>query len=192
MPIRFRCTFCNQLMGIAKRKAGAVVRCPACASQVTVPAPPSEQRAAPAPREPARRVPSPPIFERSDFGELFERPARAQAPGGSPGRLAPAVELPALPPAPAAKDDRPDPAPWATPERPPPGIWLTSGHATLLGIAAAVALALAFAAGLWLGMTLQARAQADPVGRAVPARAPGALVSGGWVGVQGGVFSCRP
>src|SRR5947209_460375 len=28
MPIRFRCAYCNQLMGIARRKAGTVVRCP--------------------------------------------------------------------------------------------------------------------------------------------------------------------
>jgi len=39
MPIRFRCAYCNQLMGIAKRKAGQVVTCPKCAGQVVVPAP---------------------------------------------------------------------------------------------------------------------------------------------------------
>src|SRR5262249_61750502 len=37
MPIRFRCAYCNQLMGIARRKAGNVVRCPRCAGQVIVP-----------------------------------------------------------------------------------------------------------------------------------------------------------
>ena len=37
MPIRFRCAYCNQLMGIARRKAGTVVRCPTCAGQVIVP-----------------------------------------------------------------------------------------------------------------------------------------------------------
>ena len=30
MPIRFRCAYCNQLMGIARRKAGTVIRCPNC------------------------------------------------------------------------------------------------------------------------------------------------------------------
>src|SRR5262249_32266945 len=39
MPIRFRCAYCNQLMGIARRKAGTVVRCPRCAGQVIVPDP---------------------------------------------------------------------------------------------------------------------------------------------------------
>jgi hypothetical protein len=38
MPIRFRCAYCNQLMGIGRRKAGAVVRCPRCAGEVIVPA----------------------------------------------------------------------------------------------------------------------------------------------------------
>jgi len=37
MPIRFRCAYCNQLMGISHRKVGAVVRCPKCSGQVVVP-----------------------------------------------------------------------------------------------------------------------------------------------------------
>ena len=37
MPIRFRCAYCNQLLGIARRKAGTVVRCPGCSGQVVVP-----------------------------------------------------------------------------------------------------------------------------------------------------------
>jgi DNA-directed RNA polymerase subunit RPC12/RpoP len=39
VPIRFRCAYCNQLMGIAKRKAGSIVRCPKCSGQVVVPDP---------------------------------------------------------------------------------------------------------------------------------------------------------
>lgn len=39
MPIRFRCAYCNQLMGIARRKAGTVVRCPKCAGEIIVPMP---------------------------------------------------------------------------------------------------------------------------------------------------------
>ena len=38
MPIRFRCAYCKQLMGIGRRKAGAIVRCPRCAGEVIVPA----------------------------------------------------------------------------------------------------------------------------------------------------------
>jgi phage FluMu protein Com len=37
MPIRFRCAYCNQLMGISRRKAGTVVRCPKCAGEIIVP-----------------------------------------------------------------------------------------------------------------------------------------------------------
>jgi hypothetical protein len=39
MPIRFRCAYCNQLMGIARRKAGSVVKCPKCAGEIIVPTP---------------------------------------------------------------------------------------------------------------------------------------------------------
>ena len=39
MPIRFRCAYCNQLMGISRRKVGNVVRCPKCGGQVVVPNP---------------------------------------------------------------------------------------------------------------------------------------------------------
>src|SRR5262249_59525811 len=38
MPIRFRCPFCNQLLGIARRKAGTAVQCPTCRGRVTGPA----------------------------------------------------------------------------------------------------------------------------------------------------------
>src|SRR4051812_33517447 len=37
MPVRFRCAYCNQLMGISHRKMGTVVRCPKCSGQVVVP-----------------------------------------------------------------------------------------------------------------------------------------------------------
>ena len=53
MPIRFRCAYCNQLMGISRRKAGTVVRCPSCSGQVVVPNPASE------PTEKPHEAPSP-------------------------------------------------------------------------------------------------------------------------------------
>ena len=37
MPIRFRCSHCSRLLGIARRKAGTQVRCPECSQSVTVP-----------------------------------------------------------------------------------------------------------------------------------------------------------
>jgi len=38
MPIRFRCNHCERLLGIARRKAGAQIRCPQCGESITVPA----------------------------------------------------------------------------------------------------------------------------------------------------------
>jgi hypothetical protein len=38
MPIRFYCPFCDQLLGISSKKAGAVIECPSCHGQVGVPA----------------------------------------------------------------------------------------------------------------------------------------------------------
>jgi phage FluMu protein Com len=37
MPIRFRCTHCERRLGIARRKAGHVIRCPQCGENITVP-----------------------------------------------------------------------------------------------------------------------------------------------------------
>lgn len=37
MPIQFRCPHCTRLLGVARRKAGAQVRCPRCGRPATVP-----------------------------------------------------------------------------------------------------------------------------------------------------------
>ena len=37
MPIRFRCSQCDRLLGIAKRKAGTRINCPQCGEETTVP-----------------------------------------------------------------------------------------------------------------------------------------------------------
>jgi hypothetical protein len=37
MAIRFYCPFCDRLLGIAQRRAGAVVECPSCHGKVGVP-----------------------------------------------------------------------------------------------------------------------------------------------------------
>ena len=39
MPIRFRCSYCNRLLGIATRKAGMETTCPHCGYTITVPLP---------------------------------------------------------------------------------------------------------------------------------------------------------
>src|SRR5437870_12831859 len=77
MPIRFRCAYCNQLMGIARRKAGTVIRCPNCAGQVIVPNPEPGAEEPPGHLAPQPAAPQPslqenaPLFEGSDFDTLF-------------------------------------------------------------------------------------------------------------------------
>jgi DNA-directed RNA polymerase subunit RPC12/RpoP len=73
MPIRFRCVYCSQLLGIARRKAGSVVRCTHCNGEIVVPEPAA---ALPTKREKSRK--SEPelvgsgIFERNDFDDLLK------------------------------------------------------------------------------------------------------------------------
>jgi hypothetical protein len=74
MPIRFRCGHCNQLMGIGHKKAGTVVRCPTCTSEVTVPEPNAKVSEGP------KRERQPDVFERSDFDEIFQVLNRPQRP----------------------------------------------------------------------------------------------------------------
>ena len=162
MPIRFRCAYCNQLLGIARRKAGTVVRCPTCAGQVIVPTVEAE------PGQPPSSGSEPFLFERSDFDEILntdgdQAVALNRKPNGSD-------EAPASVPAPAEP-----PGAWGThPEPPydvqrltpaPPGAARTTGRpfaialsraqATLLVVAAIVLLALVFAGGVLVGFLLR-------------------------------------
>lgn len=111
MPIRFRCVYCEQLLGIARRKAGTVVKCPNCAGQLIVPAPDAATinsteedddatAAAPDKEDLSARTAQAPakvtaaagaksdateaglLFERNDFDELL-RPAVAKRNSGS-------------------------------------------------------------------------------------------------------------
>ena len=50
MPIRFRCRYCSQLMGISRMQAGKVVDCPSCGRQLRVPVADGRGQAVPAPR----------------------------------------------------------------------------------------------------------------------------------------------
>jgi len=74
MPIRFRCAYCNQLLGIARRKAGTVVRCPTCAGQVVVPTVETNEPEG----QPGEEKQL--IFERSDFDELLNPNDSGRAP----------------------------------------------------------------------------------------------------------------
>src|SRR5437763_16230306 len=74
MPIRFRCAYCKQLMGIARRKAGTVVSRPKCAGQVVVPTPPPGEDDGPDPREAVANQSEggkEALFEQSDFEKVF-------------------------------------------------------------------------------------------------------------------------
>jgi hypothetical protein len=153
MPIRFRCSYCNQLMGISRRKAGATVRCPSCDGEIVVPPAEAEQT------ERAGGGPAPFVFDRPDFDLGLKEAAPAAAPRPSPavpGKVPAAPrETPAAdPPADLAIDvERVEGEP-ARPPAPPRGIFLTPTLATLLCVAVIIALALAFAAGLLVGRFL--------------------------------------
>jgi len=174
MPIRFRCGNCNQLLGISRRKAGTVVRCPTCATEVVVP----HQDNAPARIEGTSPTEdnggAAPIFEGSDFGKLFEPAAEPAQPATR------AVAAPAPPPT-AAAGPPPDwkpanefafdvepvsvtgvPAAARSPAARAQGIVVTPGWATILAVVVIILLALAFALGLGVGYVLFRSSNTSP------------------------------
>jgi phage FluMu protein Com len=83
MPIKFRCAYCNQLMGIARRKAGTIVTCPACKGQIIVPPQaPAEPAAVPQSAPDPVQMPKINVFEEQDFdAALFHKSPVAAGPG---------------------------------------------------------------------------------------------------------------
>ncbi|HEX4589759.1 MAG TPA: hypothetical protein VH120_07510 [Gemmataceae bacterium] len=140
MPIRFRCVYCNQLLGISRRKAGTIVRCTSCEGQLIVPEPsdaaapagPPEQPPAPTEKSDAS---GPKPFEAAEF-DAFLEPLSA---GGGP--------IVANPPALAKR------LPTVAEVQSPvfsltmKGLWIGVGAALL-------ALGVSFAAGLTVGLAL--------------------------------------
>jgi phage FluMu protein Com len=156
MPIRFRCQYCNQLLGIARRKAGMQVECPTCHGHVTVPETDAAAAAAAAAAAPAAAPaaagtgPAAPLFERSDFPDFLNPPAEVPA---FPDVASPPPP-PAVPDNPPAYDvDRLPPAALSPSQgtRPATGIFLSPAQATALTIVAVFLLAVAFGAGLLVG-----------------------------------------
>jgi hypothetical protein len=157
MPIRFRCAYCNQLMAIARRKAGTVVRCPTCSGQVVVPATEPPQGNGPG------AVPGPAgggVFERSDFEQVFQNaPVPVPAPAPAPSTQGPGFALgpePASVQAPSDFDVQP--VPLTVPGsaaflRRPEGLVLTPARGVLLTLIVVVLLALAFLAGFLVGQS---------------------------------------
>ncbi len=146
MPVRFRCRYCNQLLGIAHRKVGMEVNCPTCHHAVVVPPHDSPDVDQPAPRKD-------PLFEGSDLDALL-KPAIVPSP--EPAKAAP----PAPAPLPIVFDVEPFnvPRPGLPVAAPPPaaaaGVTLSPLQATLLTVGAVLVLAVAFAAGLLIGRFL--------------------------------------
>jgi phage FluMu protein Com len=139
MPIRFRCQFCNQLLGIARRKAGTQVECPTCHNHVQVP---TTEPAQPAPVTAPQR----PLFEQSDFDNFLQPAREPAAPAPAPAPLQPPDHR-----VPSYDVDRLDPAALAPPRQQPAGVFLSPSQATLLTVAAVFLLAIAFGAGLLIG-----------------------------------------
>lgn len=124
MPIRFRCAYCNQLMGISHRKAGTVVKCPKCAGDIIVPVP-----------EGTAPSPGPDAFDDANFDPRAEDPV-----DGSAGMTAAVDEPSGLAPV------RPAPAP---PRR--FGIFLSIGTLLISMLVIVLLLVLMFVLGLIIG-----------------------------------------
>src|SRR4051812_20151282 len=143
MPLRFRCAYCNQLMGIARRKAGTVVRCPTCSGQVVVPNPEDGAAESEEPSPPPHPQPKgPELFDRSDFGDdLFHsaHPSAARGLAGAGGFLPVPQQQPKAPAVPPRGFDVvPAPPPsggsYLGPAPAPPGILLTPGKLAVLAV----------------------------------------------------------
>jgi phage FluMu protein Com len=160
MPIRFRCVYCDKLLGIARRKAGAVVNCPQCSQPLIVPTPEPE----PEPTAAAAGAPVPPpvpgrLFERDDFEAMLRGDATFRTPSVPPPRKR---NRPPKPPPPreyADRDTAPPPVPPAVPLSAPPrptGMILTPLRLILLLIAVFFLTGLAFGGGILVGRMMVA------------------------------------
>lgn len=106
MPIRFRCSYCNRLLGIATRKAGMETTCPHCGYTITVPVP----------QEDDGRT------ERMNLDDVEAALGRGATEVIQPAAVAAPLSLgPSLPPAekPRAEAPKPPAYPKSTPAPPP-------------------------------------------------------------------------
>jgi len=140
MPIRFRCPHCQQLLGIAHRKAGRIVDCPTCHNQLLVPKASKE----PEPEAPPAEAKSPALFERSDFDAVLRGPASPQ-PAPLPPPPPGGYDVEVLKPAPAGPGPLPPPAPIPSASTSTITVWV---------VVVLLTLGVAFAAGLLVGRFL--------------------------------------
>jgi phage FluMu protein Com len=156
MPIRFRCVYCDKLLGIARRKAGAVVNCPHCGEKLIVPTPESEDATAADKVDRTEEEKAfagtggAQLFERSDFEALLQPEPTFRSGDDDP------------PPPPEPMRQKSEYPPIRLPEpvvdplipnrsESSPGIYLSPSRITWLSVAAVVLLALVFAGGLLVG-----------------------------------------
>lgn len=150
MPIRFRCPVCQQLLGIARRKAGSNVQCPNCHNAVLVPARDQGD-------DPAEVAAEPDLFDRDDFDDLLQGPAATgthqERKSGPPASAAPPrrPSAPVPPPVPAHDSNGWSVVPVTVQPVPAGGIVLSPARATVLTVVVIVLLAAAFTAGLVIG-----------------------------------------
>ncbi|HEY8504029.1 MAG TPA: hypothetical protein VIL46_05565, partial [Gemmataceae bacterium] len=95
MPIRFYCVFCNKQLGIATRKAGAVVTCPNCKQKLRVPVP-EEKKADPPGSVPFRteRPPAGGAAVSTVAPRSADPGSRPSGVGGNPVRAVPTPRMP--------------------------------------------------------------------------------------------------
>jgi hypothetical protein len=159
MPIRFRCVYCDKLLGIAKRKAGTIVDCPGCEKKLIVPTVDQviDSDVEPVVPEPAKqngRKAS--LFERDDYEALLENDGIAKE------RKAAVVQSPVVqaPPPPLVNRLPESAAVASTPVAakvgaPVEGILLTAERMNWLVILAVGLCAISFVLGLIIGKMLK-------------------------------------
>ncbi len=164
MPIRFRCSHCSRLLGIATRKAGTTTRCPQCGNSLVVPIrsededdthsdgldpipPPNEATERSLPAAPPAPKPKPkprppgdePLFIGDDIDDLLGLPKKplpvATPPAGGGGRK-PVSGMDAM----------------SLNEEPPRTLVITPRKATLVVVGVVVLMLLSLAVGFLLGM----------------------------------------
>jgi hypothetical protein len=157
MPIRFRCVYCNQLLGISRRKAGTIVRCTTCEGQLIVPDPSdaatqaadSHEHAAAPPADQPQKTEDPGgpggVFDADEF-DAFIEPFKSAS--GGPALVSP--------PAPLIRRPQ-DGAPARTilEQLPIAALTLSRRGLTIAIVLAILGLGLSFAAGLWVGMAMR-------------------------------------
>src|SRR5262249_11509480 len=145
MPIRFRCQYCNQLMGIARRKAGTEVECPTCKGKVIVPQSSAEIEAPPGAARGG-------LLEDSDIHDVLH-PTKLPNPTAAGAKPATAAANPFH--FQGSYDVEPVPGAKAAPMDPPPvgAIVLSPTKATIIAVAVILGLAVAFCLGVFVGMS---------------------------------------